>query len=170
MSVPVVSTDYATVYGYGELGDYPGVQINGTTISKGGAPFGLYVQGFEWGLTTSYGSHNENVMEGTPPFAIFESIIHDRPECVPNGNLVWGTTYHFRCYGYRTDTLERGNGADMTFTTPSVPVSIAPLGSQTIVSLEAIRNIEMSAMGSTYVDEEGYFVYNGRHARNPEAE
>lgn len=38
--------------------------------------------------------------------------------------------------------------------------------SKDIVSLEAIRNVEMSAMGRAYVDEEGNFIYESRYTRN----
>lgn len=36
-----------------------------------------------------------------------------------------------------------------------------------IVSLEALRNVEMSAQGRVFTDEEGNFVYKSRYARNP---
>lgn len=36
-----------------------------------------------------------------------------------------------------------------------------------IVTLEAIRNVEMSAMGRFYVDESGNAKYESRYARNP---
>jgi len=36
-----------------------------------------------------------------------------------------------------------------------------------IVALEALRNIEMSAMGSVYTDELGNLVYKSRYGRNP---
>ena len=36
-----------------------------------------------------------------------------------------------------------------------------------IVTLEALRNIEMSAVGRLYVNEEGKFVYESRYGRNP---
>jgi len=36
-----------------------------------------------------------------------------------------------------------------------------------LTTLEALRNIEMSAMGRTYVDEQGNLKYESRYARNP---
>jgi hypothetical protein len=36
-----------------------------------------------------------------------------------------------------------------------------------IITLEAMRNIEMSCMGRLYVDEEGNLTYESRYARNP---
>jgi len=51
------------------------------------------------------------------------------------------------------------------------PPPLSPPADNTIVkpkvSLEAIRNIEMSTMGRVYVDEQGNFTYESRYARNP---
>ena len=51
------------------------------------------------------------------------------------------------------------------------PPPLSPPADNTIVkpkvSLEAIRNIEMSTMGRIYVDEQGNFTYESRYARNP---
>jgi hypothetical protein len=74
----------------------------------------------------------------------------------------------------------RDDGADATFTTlaPSLPPgSTVPssgyLAEDTtahivdIVSLEAIRNIELATMARFYVDEEGNAKLESRYARNP---
>jgi hypothetical protein len=34
------------------------------------------------------------------------------------------------------------------------------------ITLELIRNVEMSARGRAYIDNEGNFTYKSRHARN----
>jgi len=41
------------------------------------------------------------------------------------------------------------------------------VGKYEITVLEALRNIEMSAMGRVYVDEQGCLKYENRYARNP---
>jgi len=47
------------------------------------------------------------------------------------------------------------------------PVTRSTIPIKDIVTLEAIRNVEMSAMGRFYVDEEGNAKYESRYARNP---
>jgi len=47
----------------------------------------------------------------------------------------------------------------------ATPSPTAP-GTKKIISLEAIRNIEMESMGRARIDKDGYFVYEGRYYRS----
>ncbi len=47
----------------------------------------------------------------------------------------------------------------------ATPSPTAP-GTKKIISLEAVRNIEMESMGRAYIDKDGYFVYEGRYYRS----
>jgi hypothetical protein len=61
-------------------------------------------------------------------------------------------------------------GLDKTFTTTAQIVDVATdvVGPHvaTIVTLQALRNMEMATMGRIYVDEYGNLRYEGRFARN----
>ena len=71
-----------------------------------------------------------------------------------------------------------GTGVTLTFTTSTLPVVPSKPGSGfleddttahivQIPTLQAIRNLEMTAMGRFYIDEEGNATYEDRFARNP---
>ena len=69
---------------------------------------------------------------------------------------------------YKTNYSDVGYDAVYVYT---YTIPLSPPADNTIVkpkvSLEAIRNIEMSTMGRVYVDEQGNFTYESRYARNP---
>ena len=113
--------------------------------------------GFQWGETDSYGyttSANSKVTG--------ESFSSDL------SRLSDSKTYHFRAFASCSST-GMVYGADKIFTTSSPP-PISPPGDNTIVapkvSLEAIRNIEITYGGRFYISKSGNAVYESRYHRN----
>ena len=73
--------------------------------------------------------------------------------------LLGTTTYEFAGIIIWPDNSE--TGSTLTFTTGAARTGVV----KDIVTLEAIRNIEMTAQGRMHVDESGYLVYESRFRR-----
>ncbi|MFA6385816.1 MAG: hypothetical protein WCW29_03665, partial [Candidatus Paceibacterota bacterium] len=82
--------------------------LNGTIVSNGGSNTTV-VRGFNYGLTTSYGSLVRDVTE-TNPFGIGSFSKNA-------SSLICNTLYHYRSYA--TNNIGTGYGNDQTFTTGS---------------------------------------------------
>jgi hypothetical protein len=98
------------------------------------------------------------------------------PEVLPTNYLfLTGSTAcplgHARCkwqFSATRDHFDGYNGWQVTsdfYSEDLSPREAKPV--QDIVTLEAIRNIEMGARGRFYIDEEGNAKYESRYARNP---
>jgi len=83
---------------------------------------------------------------------------------IPIGDLESNTEYEFAVQG-RNSGHESDWGDTLYFTTLELE-EVLPIHTDVeIVALEALRNIEMSAMGRIYVDEEGNLCYENRYSR-----
>ncbi|MEI8130688.1 MAG: hypothetical protein WCG55_04265, partial [bacterium] len=80
------------------------VTLTGNLTDLGGAPSAT--AGFNYGLTTTYGSSVTMAAPYTVPTLFVNTTV---------SGLTCATTYHFRAYA--TNTAGTANGADMTFTT-----------------------------------------------------
>jgi len=140
------------------------VTLHGTMFEIGGAFFDFdyanptFPNGYEW--TTSAG-YVDN-----PPSEFSLDIVGwaDNAAIIASGTIL-----HFRALCQCHPSGDWVYGQDKTWVVIRGPIS--PPADNTIVkpkvSLEAIRNIEMSTMGRIYVDEQGNFTYESRYARNP---
>ena len=73
--------------------------------------------------------------------------------------------------GYPFLSWEIGSSPVWLITSAAIPdVPDSPrrtVDVEDIITLQAIRNLQMSALGEFYIDEEGYVVYSSRYGRNP---
>ena len=138
--IPTVTTNAATVI------SLQSATLNGSLTDDGGLDCDC---GFEWGLTVAYGHISPTSVKNTG-----ESFAYPIAGLLPN------TTYHFRAFGI--NTIGTGYGADTTFTTGAGGY----VGSEPIVTLEALRNLEMAGQGRFYIDDEGNAKYESRFHRS----
>ena len=111
--------------------------------------------GFEWGYSTSYGNTTP-VVEKTSIGTFSHTIT----------NLKADTEYHFRAFAsYIVEgTTYTVYGEDKSFIT-RLTGSMAS-SSKSIITLEALRNIEMMRSGRFYIDESGKAVWESRFHRS----
>jgi len=94
---------------------------------------------FEYGLTTSYGSTfpaDQSPVTGSSDTAVTATV----PELSPN------TTYHYRVVAQNANGTT--NGADMTFTTGSLPPQVVTLAASVITATGATLNGAVNANGA----------------------
>ena len=103
--------------------------------------------GFKWGETEALGETT-----GTEK----KTIGQDFSQTI--SGLQDNITYYFRAFAIHS--VGTYYGEILSFTT------IATSDVSDIITLEAFRNIEMSAMGRIYIDESGNLKYESRYARN----
>lgn len=138
-----------------------GATLNGRLIDDGSEDCDC---GFEWGETSAYGHITATVSRNTGQY--FSKAI---------AGLEPNTIYHFRAFAI--NSVGTGYGIDRTFTTlgdeplppppiPPPPVPPEAYGVRDIVTLEAIRNIEMTCLGRFYIDEQGNAKYESRFHRS----
>ena len=99
---------------------------------------------------------------------IIQEIVNRAGWVFDNSMVIWWDDHAGRSDNVTIRTVryaELGVHLHIEYTPPPSPRATQPI--KDIVTLEALRNIEMSATGRLYVNEEGKFVYESRYGRNP---
>ena len=143
MSVPTVATNTATNI------EKKSATLNGYLTADGGEACAC---GFEWGFDTSYGNTYEVGSRVTG-----ESFNHALT------NLVAGAKFNFRAYA--TNSEGTSYGINRTFKTESKPQPDRPPVNKYIVTLEAMRNIEITFGGRVFIAKGGDAAWESRFHR-----
>ena len=119
--------------------------LNGSLTALGGAPSATV--GFNYGLTTTYGSVTTVTSPMTSVGAFTKALT----------GLACGTTYHFRAYA--TNTGGTTNGADMTFTTTACPPGLPVVVTTTATAVTTsggTKNGSITSTGGATVTARGF--------------
>lgn len=111
-----------------------GAQLNGniTQLGPGG---NATVEGFNWGLTVSYGNTVSN--SGSFGVSAFSDILT---------SLTGSTTYHFQAFATSPDGTVYGS--DQTFTT-APPLTVTTSAASSIATTSAVLNGNITVLGSS---------------------